>query len=64
MDDGRREDSKVSRRGFLAFGCCAAGMAGVARAGAASAQAPAAARGAVDVHAHYFPERFVQSINE
>jgi aminocarboxymuconate-semialdehyde decarboxylase len=64
MDDGSREGSKVSRRKFLAFGCCAAGLAGATRAGAANAQAPASARGAVDVHAHYFPERFVKSINE
>ena len=62
--DGRREDSKVSRRGFLALGCCTAGLGTAAGAGTARAQGGTAGRGAVDVHAHYFPERFVKSINE
>ena len=62
MDD--RERSKVSRRGFLAMGCCAAGLGVAAGSGAARAQGAQAGRGAVDVHAHYFPERFVKSINE
>jgi len=62
MDD--RERSKVSRRGFLAMGCCAAGLGAGVGSGTARAQAQTAGRGAVDVHAHYFPERFVQSINE
>src|SRR6187402_2893220 len=62
MDD--RERSKVSRRGFLAMGCCAAGLGVAAGSGSARAQGAQAGRGAVDVHAHYFPERFVKSINE
>jgi len=62
MDD--RERSKVSRRGFLAMGCCAAGLGVTAGSGTARAQGQTAGRGAVDVHAHYFPERFVKSINE
>ena len=50
MYDGRREGSKVSRRGFLALGCCAAGL-GAAGAGAARAQGGTAVRGAVVVFA-------------
>ena len=58
--------SNLSRRGFLT-GCCAAGM-GIAAGHGLAAQGGAArnggARGAVDVHAHFFPERFVKAINE
>ncbi len=55
---------KVSRRGFLATGCCAVGVGAVAGTRVASAQSGASGLGAVDVHAHYFPERFVKAINE
>ena len=52
----------VSRRGFLA-GCCAVGAVGAlgTRLGAQGGQR---GRSAIDVHAHYFPERFIKSINE
>ncbi|OFW02520.1 MAG: hypothetical protein A3I61_15980 [Acidobacteria bacterium RIFCSPLOWO2_02_FULL_68_18] len=49
----------VGRRRFLG-GCCAAGVGAIA-AGHARAQS---SRRAVDVHAHYFPERFIRAINE
>ena len=52
----------MSRRGFLR-GCCAGGaIAAVQR--RAQAQGASAARGPVDVHAHYFPEPFIKAINE
>ena len=50
----------VSRRGFLA-GCCAVGAFGARLGGQGGAQR---GRSAIDVHAHYFPERFIKSINE
>ncbi|MBI4886469.1 MAG: amidohydrolase family protein [Acidobacteria bacterium] len=50
----------VSRRGFLG-GCCAAGVGALS---ASRAGAQGGARAAVDVHAHFFPERFVRAINE
>ena len=43
MDD--RERSKVSRRGFLAMGCCAAGLGVTAGSGTARAQGQTAGRG-------------------
>lgn len=52
----------VSRRGFLGFGCCAAGM-GIASAARLAAQG-GRGRAAVDVHAHYFPLKFIESINQ
>ena len=58
---GRRP--AVSRRRVLALGCCAAGLGPLAGARPA-AQGRTSGQGAVDVHAHYFPERFVKSINE
>jgi aminocarboxymuconate-semialdehyde decarboxylase len=48
--------SRLSRRTFVAAGCCIAG----ARVHAQRSVAPAA----IDVHAHYFPERFIAAINE
>lgn len=53
----------ISRRGFLAAGCCA-GALSAAGVRPASGQSRGSARGAVDVHAHFFPERFIKSINE
>ena len=54
----------TTRRGFLGHVCCAAGLAVAAGTRGSAAQGRAAARGAIDVHAHYFPERFVKAINE
>jgi aminocarboxymuconate-semialdehyde decarboxylase len=54
----------VSRRQFLASGCCAAGGVAAASGRSAAAQGRASGRGPVDVHAHFFPERFVRAINE
>ena len=53
----------ISRRGFLASGCCVAGLQALAARPAAAQGGGAAGRGVVDVHAHYFPERFVSAIN-
>jgi aminocarboxymuconate-semialdehyde decarboxylase len=52
----------VSRRGFVA-GCCSAAAGAVFGSRRVSAQRQAG-RGPVDVHAHYFPERFIAAINE
>lgn len=57
-------DRSLNRRRFLSLGCCTAGLTALAGRPAAAGQAPARGRGAVDVHAHYFPERFVKAINE
>jgi aminocarboxymuconate-semialdehyde decarboxylase len=51
----------INRRHFLAAGCCA--LHAVAGVRGAAAQGRGNARGAVDVHAHYFPEKFVAAIN-
>lgn len=61
MSESRVGSCAMSRRNFLTIGCCAAGVLGAARAHAA--QGPSR-RGAVDVHAHYFPDRFIKAINE
>jgi aminocarboxymuconate-semialdehyde decarboxylase len=52
-----------SRRDVLSLGCCAGVFQALGRP-LMAAQRPPAARGAVDVHAHYFPEPFVRAINE
>ena len=54
----------LSRREFLTWGCCAAGLSASVGARTAAAQSRGTRQGAVDVHAHYFPERFVKAINE
>ena len=52
----------TTRRAFLASACC---VAAAGRAGAAQRGAPGSrAAGPIDVHAHYFPERFIAAINE
>ena len=58
------QTQKVSRRMFLTSECCAAGTGALAAGGAARAQDRSGARGPIDVHAHYYPESFVTSINE
>lgn len=64
MTDYDSQQGELTRRGFLTRGCCAAGLVALAGYRPLGAQSPAAGRGAVDVHAHYFPEPFVKTINE
>jgi aminocarboxymuconate-semialdehyde decarboxylase len=62
MAEGGIGRQPVSRRRFLSLGCCAAGVSALGA--RTSAQGRSVGRGPVDVHAHYFPERFIESISE
>jgi aminocarboxymuconate-semialdehyde decarboxylase len=63
MSTNDTPSARLGRRRFLAtVGCCAAGL-GLGNAGAA-AQDRRRLGAVVDVHAHFFPERFVRAINE
>jgi aminocarboxymuconate-semialdehyde decarboxylase len=55
-------DPRVNRRAFLAAACC---LAAAGRTNAAQGPAPRSrSAGPIDVHAHYFPERFIAAIND
>ena len=54
----------ISRRGFLTCGCSVAGLQALTARPAAAQKGGAGGRGAVDVHAHFFPERFIRAVNE
>jgi aminocarboxymuconate-semialdehyde decarboxylase len=56
--------SPLSRRRFIASSCCATAFGAIAGASSARAQGSSQRRGPIDVHAHYYPERFVKAINE
>lgn len=62
MEKDQDASAGVSRRGFLALGCCAAGMGFTGTQAFAQAGASGSGGRAVDVHAHFFPERFIKSV--
>src|SRR4051812_31062048 len=53
---------RPTRRGFLAAGCCIASAARV-NAQRGSGRAASGGPGPIDVHAHFFPERFITAVN-
>jgi aminocarboxymuconate-semialdehyde decarboxylase len=53
---------RPTRRGFLAAGCCIASAARV-NAQRGSGRAASGGPGPIDVHAHFFPERFIAAVN-
>lgn len=66
MREPRRSSTRtpVSRRDVLTMGGCAAALGAIAGTATLAGQRAASGRSAVDVHAHYFPERFVKAIND
>lgn len=64
MRTSRFGSSHVTRRGFLRLGCCVASLAAAPAGREARGQGRRSGADGVDVHAHYFPERFIKAIAE
>jgi len=64
MFDRASPRATVSRRAFLKLGCLGASLHALLRPSQAGAQGEASGGRAIDVHAHFYPERFLKALAE